>query len=954
MENTPSPENSLEKLTIGFIGIGADGSVGAETVKELCLRNLDYIGKIYVKNRDNDKSREGVRNFIEKIIPLDKQKKVKLADTQTMNEECDIIVTGFETTLGAKTHGDIQIDSTFRQRLFNGNIHALYDTDEKREDGKPAQEGLINSLKGYKGLVINATNPIEGMCYWMQELIGLSKDQIIGFLPDSYRFNLECEKKLKQSDADYKNIDPTQKEALESRISKDFACLHRNINNEIIKKYCIEETDLLFDDLSRNTLRENLKNYFMQKYNETKLADTEIKEIAKIFAKEFISIYENKKGKKLGDANDIQDIFDAALIEFHEKIYDTVKEWQLKAGKGFILGEHSPNLIGITSPTGKEVLAKDLDKLESLTTRYGVELMKYYGATGAECSRYMADMIERTYHEINSDGKHAKEHKDFLDKEYCKHRSCVQSHYINLPARVINGLDGKFKDRIKGIFTGVPVWFRTVQTEEKDNMRGKTVTKARIRSFLDPRFDTEYIHSTDRRRDAKKDKDYLIKKHYDFAFHSEIDPARLPKEKIESLLTEDITQNGKIIEKKEEGRFADCIRETILGEKEKGAKLLETILNYETNKKINPDARPRYLVENDLLAVFANGSNQFLFIESGLCKEGGETKNTHASWLYMKGFDDKILTEVTRSDGRHVALNARAIAANKNKLAVATYGNKKNHLHLYQFPHLNSMEDILENIRNVTEIHLEISKEEGIEFLALADTAVYSATDNTIRKREIETNKKTGSRSLKETPVKFESNLKITTLKEYDGHIFCGFKNGTIKEFDSDLKEIETYETNNTHSAIGKIKIIEFNGIKQVYAMNKKGSLYRWIGKSKKEILKSERPCFDINIKKIFNKNKDIEENKLFMYIAGDNNDKIHQYTYDKDDNLILSRIFQNNIGSGLEDIVATKNDRLYLISTKDIAQICNLEKPEYPEILHKHKIETNCLLGLLLVKYRM
>jgi len=236
MEPTPSLEN---KLKIGFIGIGADGSIGAETVKELCLRNLDYIETIYVKNRDNTQSVQKVTEFINKILPLGKQKKVEYAETSTMKQKCDIIVTGFETTFGANTKSDIQIDSTFRQRLFNGNIHALYDADEKDKDGKTIQEGLITSLKGYKGLVINATNPIEGMSYWMQELIGLSKDQIIGFLPDSYRFNLECEKKLKSVNLEYAKVKLTDKKTLKKEISDKFGDLYDAIKKRLQKNIAL-------------------------------------------------------------------------------------------------------------------------------------------------------------------------------------------------------------------------------------------------------------------------------------------------------------------------------------------------------------------------------------------------------------------------------------------------------------------------------------------------------------------------------------------------------------------------------------------------------------------------------------------------------------------------------------------------------------------------------------------
>lgn len=182
----------LEKLTIGFIGIGGYGSLGLETVRKLYDADKgglqSNIRKIYIKNTDTPKSLAVMEEFTRKVLNC-KNRDVEYGSVETMVRDCDIIVLGFEKSFGTKTGANIPLDAYIRQNLLKGNVEELLKEPEKPED---IPNNLKCNLPNYKGLLIDATNPPEGMCYWLQKLYNLSKNQVIGLMPDTDRFNKLC------------------------------------------------------------------------------------------------------------------------------------------------------------------------------------------------------------------------------------------------------------------------------------------------------------------------------------------------------------------------------------------------------------------------------------------------------------------------------------------------------------------------------------------------------------------------------------------------------------------------------------------------------------------------------------------------------------------------------------------------------------------------------------------
>lgn len=929
---------SLEKLTIGFIGIGIAGSLGAETVKILCENNADYIKKIYVKNRDTKDSIKCVDEFLKNIVnPASCKFDVERSDVKTMVDNCDIIVTGFETSFGAKTGKTITVDNNIRQKLFNGNVNALYD---EEKDSKVMQQGLAKALAGYKGLMINATNPPEAMCYWMQKLAGLSEDQIIGFMPDTGRYNTACINAFKRNNpSSYNDINLENKEKLLTKIETDFAKFYYDsIVKEISEKNSGLYTnlrELIIDKTDLDGLAKDIKGKFYKAYErkEEKLKEG-INEIADVIAERFNEIYiSTHKRQKIGN---IKEVFRDQIKKYHESLYDSIKEDALEGiYRGFVLGEHSPNLIGVTSkitwPTNWN--ASDLKEfnsnIEQTTRDWGPEEVKYYGSTGQECAHHLVKLIKRIYQEQKG---------TLSEKEYMRY--CVQTHYLNLPARIQQKIQAKVNGKVnlESIFTGVPVWFRTAQDKS-----GRT----RIRSFIDPRFDAKYGHIvSDPREIAEKDLEYLNQKHNDFAFKESIQREKLPRgEVISRLLSEE-----------EEKAFMNCIEETVFGYAGKGARLLEiNLLN-------SIHGKPRYLAENEIVAVFANRSSDFLLIESGMCRMIDPSKKANSPWLYKEGIDKKGLKYIVRkSDGKYKAFNITCAAVNDNKLAIITQTENKSSLNLYELPYLSSLDDILKNECEIKERHISLNKKGKIQGLAVSSDSIYLAYSQKIQKQKINWDDTGGlERQLKEKPLEFDRfgpEQKIRTLTEHNGHIFCGLNDGTVKELDSNLQEIYTYDTN-AKIGINKVRVVDFNGEQQLFVMGKDGTLHRWIGKKKENPLKYDAPCFDIELKKEFIKSEGTQKAKdaLFIYTVGDNKNSILQYINKEDNKLELRSKIPTAARAGLEDIVIAESNTLYLIPESfGVTRICNIHtQPDWPGILDISSLETKDLLGILLAKYRI
>ncbi|MBW2986361.1 hypothetical protein KY333_03245 [Candidatus Woesearchaeota archaeon] len=177
--------NSLEGLTLGLAATGGMSSLGWNILSHLVLNsNLTEegiigskkgIAKICIYNRDFKKTAHLIQHaytLIEKNKDLSKRAKDQSFSIQScrkINEiadNTDVLLIGYDTVPGIERRNALKTTSA-RSRSLNSNIPVLH--------------SWQSAFKDYDGLLAFLTNPSDYMTYFGIDILGLDRDQVVGF-----------------------------------------------------------------------------------------------------------------------------------------------------------------------------------------------------------------------------------------------------------------------------------------------------------------------------------------------------------------------------------------------------------------------------------------------------------------------------------------------------------------------------------------------------------------------------------------------------------------------------------------------------------------------------------------------------------------------------------------------------------------------------------------------------
>lgn len=190
------PNTPLEGLVLGIVGVGSDSGLGwnlgcylSASIDKLTRKGVfgpKGISKVLIYNRNTDRAEELVEQMNNNTMRGSKSK-VNFDYATAPSEiakKTDICIFLYDTI-----PGDIRrsFKAAERNKSFGTNLDALI------KDYKAA-------FDGYKGMVVFGTNPSDYMTYFGTQILGLSKNQCVGFNHvDTFRFRLELKRVLKST-----------------------------------------------------------------------------------------------------------------------------------------------------------------------------------------------------------------------------------------------------------------------------------------------------------------------------------------------------------------------------------------------------------------------------------------------------------------------------------------------------------------------------------------------------------------------------------------------------------------------------------------------------------------------------------------------------------------------------------------------------------------------------------
>lgn len=194
-------------FSVSFIGTGL---VSRRSLEE-CCRN-DNISTINVYSKNPDK-REVVIRTIEDTIAYEKKKKKNPNFTIANSQEIDGILDSDVMIIATKGDYHLDILEEYAQRELIKNTFPSLESENFREEEKtflikemkrfkekydlfknkgvsrtvlldediPVMKDIAEKIRGYEGLVIMVSNPVEPFCALLHEYSGIDKSRIVGF-----------------------------------------------------------------------------------------------------------------------------------------------------------------------------------------------------------------------------------------------------------------------------------------------------------------------------------------------------------------------------------------------------------------------------------------------------------------------------------------------------------------------------------------------------------------------------------------------------------------------------------------------------------------------------------------------------------------------------------------------------------------------------------------------------
>lgn len=177
--------NSLEGLTLTLVATGGMNSLGWNIASHLILNSdlthegilgdKDGITQLQIYNRDPRKTRS-LKQHLNTLLKLNdalsqrKNEKAfsikRIEKIEEAAQSSDVMLISYDTVPGIDRRNALKTTSK-RAKSLNSNI--------------PVLREWQSAFKNYEGLMVFLTNPSDYMAYFGIDILGLDKDQIVGF-----------------------------------------------------------------------------------------------------------------------------------------------------------------------------------------------------------------------------------------------------------------------------------------------------------------------------------------------------------------------------------------------------------------------------------------------------------------------------------------------------------------------------------------------------------------------------------------------------------------------------------------------------------------------------------------------------------------------------------------------------------------------------------------------------